>query len=163
MMKRLGLLVFLCWFAAGISQAQEVDQSIKDGVKALWEAQQKAFDNHDVDGVMATYADSDDIMLMGTGPGEHWVGKEEVKDAYSNFMKGFDANTVEAKCGEGAGSARGDVVWLTIVCHFKDQKQGENREFVLNLSGVIVKQGEDWRYHTIHFSHLMGNPEQAAK
>lgn len=32
---------------------------------------------------MDTFADTDDIMLMGTGPGEHWVGPEEIKDAKS--------------------------------------------------------------------------------
>ena len=24
---------------------------------------------------------------------------------------------------------------------------------------VIVKQGEDWRFHTMHFSHLLGASE----
>ena len=138
----------------------EVDQAtgeaLKAAVKALWQDQHKALDAHDVDGVMATYADSDDIMLMGTGPGEHWVGKVEVKDAYSHFMENFDAHTMEVQCGEGAGSTRGDVVWLTGVCHFTDKQKDQTRQYVTNLSAVVLKQGDGWRFHTMHFSHLTG-------
>ena len=148
--------------AAGAAQA-EVDQAdeVKAAVKALWQAQHKALDAHDVDGVLATYADGDDIMLMGTGPGEHWVGKAEVKDAYAHFMEGFDAHTMEVQCGEGAGSGQGDVVWLTAVCHFNDKKTDQPREFVTNLSAVVLKEGDAWRFHTMHFSHLTagGDPE----
>ena len=148
----------------GIGPAQaEVDQppddALKAAVKALWQNQHKALDAHDTDGVLATYADSDDIMLMGTGPGEHWVGKEEVKDAYAHFMENFDPNTMEVQCGDGAGTSRGDVVWLTGVCQFNDKQKDQARQFVMNISAVLVKQGDDWRFHTMHFSHLIGSGE----
>ena len=55
---------------------------------------------------------------------------------------------------KGAGTARGEVVWLTAVCQFKDQRQGQDREFTTNLSAVVVKQDDSWRFHTMHFSHL---------
>jgi len=143
--------------SVGVGAAQAVvDQPTIDAVKALWQEQHKALDAHDLDGVLATYADSDDIMLMGTGPGEHWVGKQEVKDAYAHFMENFDANTVEVQCGEGAGSGRGDVVWLTGVCSFTDKQKEQTRQYVMNISAVVVKQGDAWRFHTMHFSHLIG-------
>jgi radical SAM protein with 4Fe4S-binding SPASM domain len=130
----------------------EVDQSateaVKEAVKTLWQDQHKAWDAHDIDGVidgvLATYADSDDIMLMGTGPGEHWVGQKEIRDAYAHFMENFDAHTMEVQCGEGAGSTRGDVVWLTGVCNFTDEQGDQPRQFVTNLSAVLVKQGDGW-------------------
>jgi uncharacterized protein (TIGR02246 family) len=137
----------------------EVDQPTVDAVRTLWESQHKALDAHDVDGVLATYADSDDIMLMGTGPGEHWVGKAEVKDAYAHFMENFDPHSMEVKCGEGAGSSHGDVLWLTAVCHFTDQQKDQTREYVANVSAVVLKQGDAWRFHTMHFSHLTGSGE----
>jgi uncharacterized protein (TIGR02246 family) len=144
--------------AAGVAQA-EVDQPTIDAIKALWQNQHKALDAHDIDGVMATYADSDDIMLMGTGPGEHWVGKAEIKDAYTHFMENFDAHTMEVQCGEGVGSGRGDVVWFTGVCNITDKKNDETRQYMLNISAVVIKQGADWRFHTMHFSHLTGSAD----
>lgn len=141
----------------------EVDEQTVEAIKMLWQNQDKALDAHDVDGVMATFADSDDIMLMGTGPGEHWVGKEEIKDAYMHFMEGFEANTLATQCGEGHGSSRGDVVWVTAVCTYTSAQQKDAPGLVMNLSAVVVKQGDDWRFHTMHFSHLTGNPDQASE
>jgi uncharacterized protein (TIGR02246 family) len=132
------------------------DQPTIDSIRDLWTSQYKALDAHDVDGVLATYAEGDDIMLMGTGPGEHWVGKDEVKDAYTHFMEQFDPNTMQADCGEGASSSQGGVLWLTAVCSFSDQQGEKAREFVANLSAVLVNQADGWRFHTMHFSHLTG-------
>ncbi|MCB1806681.1 MAG: SgcJ/EcaC family oxidoreductase [Candidatus Competibacteraceae bacterium] len=134
----------------------DVDEATVAAIKALWQSQHKALDAHDADALMMTYTDSDDIMLMGTGPGEHWIGQEEIKDAYAHFMEGFDANTMQVECVDGAGSKADTVVWFTAVCSFTDQKAAEQRNYVLNLSAVAVQDGTDWRFHTMHFSHLTG-------
>ena len=142
--------------ATAFEQA-EVDQATIDAVKALWQAQHKALDAHDIDGVLATYADTDDIMLMGTGPGEHWVGTEAVTEAYRRFMEDFDVNTLTSQCGEGSGTRRNGVLWFTGVCDFADQSGRTERRYVVNLSAVAVQQDDGWRFHTMHFSHLTGN------
>jgi ketosteroid isomerase-like protein len=134
-----------------------VDQATIDAVKALWQTQHKALDAHDIGGLMATYADTDDIMLMGTGPGEHWVGPEAVKEAYRRFMGDFDANTLTSQCGEGSGSRRNGVLWFTGVCDFADRSGRRERRYLINLSAVVVQQDDGWRFHTMHFSHLTGN------
>lgn len=151
-------LVAMC-IGTGSIQAASIDQSLIDAVRDLWQSQYKALDAHDTDAVMATYADSDDIMLMGTGPGEHYVGKAEVKDAYAHFMEGFDAHTMESQCGEGAGSTEGNVVWFTAVCNFTDQQGSKARHYTTNLSAVVVKRDDALRFHTLHFSHLTGDQQ----
>jgi len=169
-MRRIVLtgLVLATGIVAGATRAevaQPAENTPKEAVKALWQEQHKALDAHDIAGVMGTFADSDDIMLMGTGPGEHWVGKEEIKDAYAHFMKNFDPNTKEVECGEGAGTSEDSVAWLTAVCDFKDKKGDESRHYILNISAVLVKQGDAWRFHTMHYSQLLGGdsePSQAA-
>ena len=148
--------------SAGAALA-EVDQATIDSVKTLWEQQHKALDGHDIDAVLATYASSDDIMLMGTGPGEQWVGPAEVKDAYEHFMEGFDANTMEVKCSDGAGSMQGDVTWITGVCSFTDQKADQARKFETNISAVLIKQDDAWRFHTMHFSQLTCGDESESQ
>lgn len=168
MVKR-GLLTALALasgVAAGAAQAEvgePTDEALKEKVRALWQAQHQALDAHDIAGVMDTFADTDDIMLMGTGPGEHWVGREEIRDAYAHFMEGFDPHTKKITCGEGAGTSRGSVVWLTGVCDFTDKKGDEPRHFILNISAVLVEQGDAWRFHTMHFSHLMGGDGQQSQ
>jgi len=141
----------------------EVDQATIDAVKQLWEQQQKAFDAHDLDGVLATFVDTDEIILMGTGPGEHWVGRDEVRDAFSHFIKQFDAHTMDTKCTDGVGSAQGDVAWFTAVCSFTDSKDGTPRSFVANLSAVVVNQDDRWRFHTMHYSQLTGGDQAVSQ
>ena len=156
--RALTALALVTTLSVGLARA-EVEQPTIDAVNTLWQAQHKALDAHDIDGVMATYADTDDIMLMGTGPGEHWVGKTEVRDAYAHFAENFDPYTMEVQCGEGAGSSRGDVLWLTAVCQYSDQKKEDRRQFVANFSAVLVKEGGGWRFSSIHFSHMTGSGE----
>ena len=151
---------------AGMARA-EVSQpegdALKEAVKTLWQNQHKALDAHDIAGVMGTFADTDDIMLMGTGPGEHWVGRKEIQDAYTHFMKNFDPHTQAVECGEGAGTSQGGVAWLTGVCDFTDKKGSESRHYILNMSAVLVKQGDAWRFHTMHFSQLLGGDSEPAQ
>jgi uncharacterized protein (TIGR02246 family) len=154
-------LLALC-FAASSAQAT-LDENTLDAIRAVWESQQKALDSHDIDGIMATYSDQDDIMLLGTGPGEHWVGQDEIKDAYAHFVESFDARTMQAKCGEGSGSTEGNVFWLSAVCDFTDQKGEEGRHYIINLSAVLVKQGDAWRFHSMHFSHLTDAQQQLSQ
>ncbi|MCB1812697.1 MAG: SgcJ/EcaC family oxidoreductase [Candidatus Competibacteraceae bacterium] len=152
-------VLIACSFAIGFVSTianAEVDEPTVEAIKALWQSQHKALDAHDTDALMMTYSDSDDIMLMGTGPGEHWIGQEEIKDAYAHFMEGFDAHTMQVECVDGAGSKTDTVVWFTAVCSFTEKKGEEQRSYVLNLSAVAVQEGTDWRFHTMHFSHLTG-------
>lgn len=146
---------------AGALQAELTPSTIEQ-IKTLWQSQHKALDAHDIEGVLATYSDAADIMLMGTGPGEHWVGRDEVKDAYVHFMEDFDPNTMQVECGDGAGSVRGDVLWFTGVCQFSDKKTDAPRQYVVNLSAVVVKQDDDWRFQSLHFSHLTDAADAAA-
>ena len=163
-MKRAALAAMALAMSVSAGPAlADVDQATIDAVKQLWVEQQKAFDAHDVDGVLATFADGDDIMLMGTGPGEHWVGKDEVRDAFTHFMEQFDAHTMDTKCTDGVGSAQGDVAWFTAVCSFTDSKDGKPRSFLANLSAVVVSQEDGWRFHTMHYSQLTGGDQAVSQ
>jgi len=162
-MKRAAVALALV-MSLGVGAAlAEVDPATIDAVKQLWEQQQKAFDAHDLDGVLATFADTDEIILMGTGPGEHWVGKEEVRDAFTHFMEQFDPHTMDTKCTDGVGSAQGDVAWFTAVCSFSESKGGKPRSFVANLSAVVVNQDDGWRFHTMHYSQLIGDGQAVSQ
>lgn len=163
MLKRFLMAWFLGLGAFPLAVTAEVDQATSDAIVALWQNQHRALDAHDADALMMTYVDSDDIMLMGTGPGEHWIGHEEIRDAYLHFMENFDAHTMQVECVDGAGSRRDAVVWFTAVCSFTDQKDDQKRDFVLNLSGVAVEGDDGWRFHTMHFSHLIGDPQESAQ
>src|SRR6186713_3126218 len=71
------------------AQAQDkADNPQLDAIRALLKAHDDAMTSHDLKGVMATL--SDKASIMGSGPGEMWVGPEEIKDAYEHFFQGYD-------------------------------------------------------------------------
>jgi ketosteroid isomerase-like protein len=109
---------------------------------------------HDVDGVMATWVDAEDSALLGSGPGERWVGTAEIREAFDNIVKDFDPYTMESVCGWHVIGAQGDTAWALAECDFSDSLAGTKREFPLNVSGVLVKQDDTWKFRALHFSTL---------
>lgn len=57
-------------------------------IRALLKAHDEAMTNHDLKGVMACLTEK--AAIRGTGPGEIWVGSEDIKVAYEHFFEGFD-------------------------------------------------------------------------
>ena len=52
------------------------------------EGARRSLTNHDLKGLMACLTER--AAIMGTGPGEIWVGPEDIKVAYEHFFEGFD-------------------------------------------------------------------------
>jgi hypothetical protein len=61
-------------------------------IRALLKAHDEAMTNHDLNGVMACLTEK--AAIMGTGPGEIWVGPQAIKVAYEHFSK---ASTKESR------------------------------------------------------------------
>ena len=80
-------LVFVVSFA-GISLAAETDVDTDKELMEFVQKYRQAFEQKDIDGVMAMYAK--DAVLMGTGPGERFVGAEEIRNAHVELFKTFD-------------------------------------------------------------------------
>lgn len=134
--------------------AQPVDEAVENAVIAAWQQHDKALSEHDIDGVLAVWADGEDSVLLGTGPGERWVGKEEIREAYENFFEDFDPYTMQSVCGWYVLGAQGDIAWGVTECDFTDSLDGDAREFPINFSVVLVNQDESWKFRTLHFSTL---------
>jgi uncharacterized protein (TIGR02246 family) len=125
-----------------------------DALRALLKAHNEAFTAHDMKGVLATL-DADCIM-MGTGPGELWIGHEEVKDAYDHFFSDFDKGdqTFESLWHKGNVGEQG--AWLMTVSKVTIQKNSEKTEFGLNLSLTCEKHKDKWLIKAMHFSNVTG-------
>ena len=53
-------------------------------IRALLKVHDEAMTNHDLGGVMKCLTEN--AAIMGTGPGQFWVGPEEIKIAYEHFF-----------------------------------------------------------------------------
>lgn len=154
-MKRCILLMVLVSFALALPcLAQQRDTKVNADVKALVEQHNKAFSAHDIKGVMEMYASRPDVVLMGTGPGEVYVGDEAIGGAYDQFFNRFDANTLTFKYDWGPAASRGNFAWFAVSTTIEGTLKNEKKERVLNMSGTLEKVKGKWRIVSMHFSRL---------
>ena len=138
------------------AQPPETD-NVKEAVKAVLNQHDEAMDKQDLKALLALYADDPTIAMMGTGPGEFWKGKAEVEAAYQEFLKDFKAGSLKHQCSDTSGGHDGNVAWLVASCNMEDTAlDGQKREYVLNVSAVLKKEKDGWKFQTLHFSNLTG-------
>jgi len=93
---------------------------------------------------------------MGAGPGEKWVGKNEIGDAYKHFFQDFEKGSLTRDCFWKTGASSGDVAWLSSICKMGDSLKGGKREYGLNISAVFERQGGTWLTRSMRFSNPTG-------
>lgn len=150
-----GLLAALSLGSVPVS-AKDDASSIDPELHALLTKYHTALTNQDLAAVVSTYAPGSDTVLLGTGPGERWLGQQEIKDAYEHFFADYDRGTLTIDCSSKASGIKGNLAWLAAVCDFTDSLKGKKREYGVNLTAVAEKQDSAWRFRTFHFSNLTG-------
>lgn len=156
-----GVLAALLALPAAAEQTEPVAIA---AMQTMLQQHDSALNAKDLTAILATYSDNPKTVLLGTGPGEAWVGKEQIAQAYQHFLADFDAGTLNTDCGWKVFDVQGDSAWLTAMCHVTDALKDAKREYALNVSATLVKEGEQWRFRAFHFSNLTsGEPPAAAQ
>jgi uncharacterized protein (TIGR02246 family) len=150
------LLVTLC-LSVSICLAQTQGKSTRADVAELLKKHDEALNQHNLEGVLALYSPSPKAVVLGTGPGEKYQGKAEIKTAYTEIFKDFDKGTLTHSCYWKDGGGSGSVVWLAAMCKFTDAKGERKRDYELNVSAVTEKQGGKWQFVLMHYSNVVGS------
>ena len=116
----------------------------------------EAMNKHDLEGVLALFDPGPKTVVMGTGPGEKYQGLAEIREAYTHFFADFDAGSFTHNCYWKNGGGGGNMAWGTAMCKMADTKDGKKREYELNVSAVVQKNGGKWQFVMFHFSNLTG-------
>ncbi|MBV8586786.1 MAG: nuclear transport factor 2 family protein [Verrucomicrobia bacterium] len=136
----------------------ETENPELEPIRTLVAAYDAAFNNQDLDGVMATL--SEKAAIMGTGPGEIWSGPDEIKAAYRHFFEGFDIGEQSFDYEFNIGQITGDSGWLLTSGNVSGTKDGKPFTFPVNLSITAIKDGGKWLIGAMHFSILSGDSEE---
>lgn len=138
--------------------AQPTDtDKFKEELKAVLNQHDEAINTQDIKALMTFYADDPGVVLMGTGSGEFWKGKAAIEDFYKQFFQDFKAGTLKHECPEASSGRDGNVGWLIASCNMQDATpDGQTREYLLNVSGVLKQEKSGWKFQTLHFSNLTG-------
>jgi ketosteroid isomerase-like protein len=154
---RYGVLVLLLCCCAPLCLAQTQQSAQQAEIADMLKKHDDAMNRHDLDGVMALYSSDPKTVMLGTGPGERFLGEAEIRSAYTEMFKDFDKGTLKHECYWKDGRGSSDVVWGAFMCKFSDSKGGKNREYELNVSAVAEKEAGKWQFVMIHYSNLVGS------
>jgi uncharacterized protein (TIGR02246 family) len=158
---RYAIFLLTLGLSVTISQAQAQGKSTRADVAELLKKHDEALNQHNLEGVLALYSSSPKTVVLGTGPGEKFQGKAEIKTAYTEIFKDFDKGTQTHSCDWKDGGGSGNVVWGAVMCKFADAKGEKKREYELNVSMVAEKQGGKWQFVLMHYSNVISNvPKQ---
>jgi uncharacterized protein (TIGR02246 family) len=120
-------------------------------VQAAIAAYARAISEKDIDACLAAYAPGTNSLMLGTGPGERWVGPEEMRTAHEQFFKDFD--TESSKPTWRMVQVSGDVAWVAGMSEVVDYDKNVKNEFFLNISAVLQKIDGKWKIVQFHFSN----------
>jgi len=155
----LGCVLATPVWAAESPKAEKASEEPKvkasEELRAVVRQHHDALNNHDLKALIALYADTPNVALMGTGPGEFWKGKAAIEDAYKHYFETFKAGSLKHDCPDASGHEEGDNAWLMVSCMMKDSDpSGQPREFGLNVSAVLKKEKAGWRVQALHTSNV---------
>jgi uncharacterized protein (TIGR02246 family) len=139
--------------SAAAESAQEANPELEQ-VRALLQAHDDAFTNHDMEGVLASYTEK--AAIMGSGPGEIWSGPDEMKAAYEHFFEIFDKGEQKFEYQFRIGKLASDMGWMMTAGNVNGKKEGKEFSFPLNLSLTVEKNEGKWLIAAMHFSTLTG-------
>ena len=149
-------LICLFVFTLGSIDGRAQKSADLSQIVALLQKHDDALNQHDLDGITSVFAPTEKIVVLGTGPGERWSGKDGIRGAYTEIIKDFDKGIATRDCNWKSGEILGETAWLAAMCKFADSKEGKKCEYELNVSGVLRRIGGKWYFQSLHFSNLTG-------
>ena len=139
----------------------DADQKVVEEIRAVLESHDRALGEKNLDALIETFSTAPNTTVLGTGPGERWVGAREIRAAYTEMFKDYDPGTMSVTCDWKTGNSDGATAWLAATCNAKDSLKGHAREYPLNVSAAMVRQDGRWRFTMLHMSNPSGPPPEA--
>jgi ketosteroid isomerase-like protein len=142
------------------------DPKVVEDVKAVLQKHDKALNDKNLDALLATFSNDPKTVVLGTGEGERYVGQQAIREAYTEIFKDYDPGTLTTNCEWKTGGVdpAGTTAWVAATCQAQDSLKNVKRDYVLNVSGALRKEGDGWRFVMLHMSNATNaTPPVAAK
>src|SRR5688572_9501018 len=148
---------------ASTATTNKPDPRLVEDVKAMLAKHDKALNDKNLEAVMSTFSNNPNTVVLGTGEGERFVGQQAIREAYTEIFKDYDPGTLISNCDwkTGETDASGTHAWLAATCKLQDSMKDKKRDYVLNVTGALEKQGADWHFVMLHMSNSPPPPATA--
>lgn len=153
-----GAVLLAAFAATAAAPAQKPDPKVVEEIQALLDQHDRALSEKNLDALMATMASDPGTVVMGTGPGERWVGSDEIRAAYAEIFKTYDQGTLQVTTTWKRGAVEGNVAWLAAQCNCVQSLKNQKRVYALNVSATVVKRDNRWRFVQLHMSNATDGP-----
>ena len=141
--------------AASSSKTETKAKPSIDEIREVLTAHDKALNDKNLDAIMATFSTGPTTVLLGTGSSDRWMGPPEIRGAYTEIVKDYDAGTRVTNCANwktGGSDENGTMAWIAASCDCKDTLKGKTREYKMNVSATVERQDGKWRFVSLHIS-----------
>ena len=151
--------VLLIFIAVSIASAKAADPQIEKEVKEFMENYSKAYENKDLNAIMAMIAPDADVVFVDPGPKGRYVGTDQIKKSYENDFSQF--KSLSTKYTWISISSKGDLAWF-VAESMSSVDMGEDKINVpARWSGLLEKRQGKWLLIQSHFSVV--EPEMEAE
>ena len=145
--------------------AAKEDPTVLEEVKSLLFKHDSALNNKDIEALLTTFSYDPRTVVLGTGEGERYVGRQAIKEAYTEIFKDYDAGTLVTNCDWKTGGVdpAATTAWVAATCPAHDSLKAVKRSYVLNVSGALKRDDSGWHFIMLHMSNATSaNPGVAA-
>src|SRR5262245_11906568 len=157
----LSTVLILLYGPTLLAPAQTSTDTQRNEIINLIQQHDDALNQHDLEKLLSLYAPGPRTVILGTGPGERYQGRDEIRTAYTEFFKDFDKGTLTRECYWKDGEVTGTTTaWVAAMCKFNDSLAKKPREYEINLSASLQKSNNRWQFTLLHFSQLIGTPPE---
>ena len=113
-------------------------------IRALLDRWAKAFEAHDIDGIMSNYAPGDAVVAYDIAPPLQYKGKEAYRKDYLEFLTQYDG-PIHVEYHDMRVFNSGDVGFVHALERFSGKlKNGQHSDMWLRYTGGLRKMNGKW-------------------
>lgn len=130
----------------------KADKEIEAAVRAVLEKMAEAYRKKDVDGLMSLYVSDPDVVSIGTGKDEKYIGLAQLRKAYERDFAQSQSVAITFDWLSVSADATGDIAWFASDITVRAKVSGKEVTFPGRLTGVMENRAGNWLIVLGHFS-----------
>jgi ketosteroid isomerase-like protein len=134
----------------------KADAQTEAALMATLEQFKQAYEQRDMEHLLALFAPDPDVVTIGTGADEKRVGLAEIQMQAERDWAQSEATSLE--WGWSSVSAAGSVAWLAADAVVSVKVGGQEMHLPLRVTAVLEHRGDRWLWVQMHAS--IPAPEQ---